>query len=64
TDHLKLTVSAGGRPMGAIGFGLGRHAGAIRQAAGPIALAATPAPDEWKGGGAIQLKFRDARVDA
>jgi len=63
TDHLKLTVSAGGRPMGAIGFGLGRHAGAIRQAGGPIALAATPAPDEWKGGGAIQLKFRDARVD-
>lgn len=63
-DHLKLTVSAGGRPMGAIGFGLGHLAGPIRKAGGPIALAATPAPDEWKGGGAIQLKFRDARVDS
>jgi single-stranded-DNA-specific exonuclease len=62
TDHLKLTVSVQGRSMGAIGFGLGRHAGRLRESRGDFALAATPAADDFRGAGAIQLKFKDAGV--
>ncbi|HEX7878588.1 MAG TPA: single-stranded-DNA-specific exonuclease RecJ, partial [Candidatus Eisenbacteria bacterium] len=62
TDHLKLTLSMNGRSMGAIGFGLGRHAGRLRESRESIALAATPSPDDWRGAGAIQLKFKDAGV--
>jgi single-stranded-DNA-specific exonuclease len=60
-DHLKLTVSGPRGPMSAIGFGLGRHAKHLARGSRAM-LAATPSPDDWKGGGAIQLKFRAVQV--
>jgi single-stranded-DNA-specific exonuclease len=62
TDHLKLTVAHGRRRMSAIGFGLGRHAVTLAEGRGRASLAAIPATDEYKGGGAIQLRFRDVQL--
>lgn len=61
-DHLKLTVSTGSRNMAAIGFGLGRHVEEVAVRGRRTSLAALPAVDEYRGGGAIQLKFRDLMV--
>lgn len=62
SDHLRLTVNHGGQRMAAIGFGLGRHAERVARRSGRASLAATPAVDEYRGGGAIQLRFRDVMV--
>jgi single-stranded-DNA-specific exonuclease len=62
TDHLRLTVNHGGRRMTAIGFGLGRHLERVTHSDGRATLAATPAVDDYRGGGAIQLRFKDVQV--
>lgn len=62
-DHLKLTLAGPRGAMSAIGFGLGRHAKHLARGSRAM-LAATPSPDDWKGGGAIQLKFRDVQVSS
>jgi single-stranded-DNA-specific exonuclease len=61
-DHLRLTVTHGSRRMTAIGFGLGRHLEKITRLERRATLAATPAADEYRGEGAIQLRFKDVQV--
>jgi single-stranded-DNA-specific exonuclease len=61
-DHLKLVVTNGARRMTAIGFGLGRHVEKLIRPERRATLAATPAADDYRGAGAIQLRFKDVQV--
>lgn len=61
-DHLRLTIGHGRRRFAAIGFNLGRLQRRLAEAGGQATLAATPCPDDYRGGGAIQLRFRDVIV--
>lgn len=61
-DHLRLTIGHGRRRFAAIGFNLGRLQRRLAEAGGQATLAATPCPDDYRGGGAIQLRFRDVMV--
>lgn len=61
-DHLRLTLGHGRRRFSAIGFNLGRLQRRLAEAGGAATLAATPCPDDYRGGGAIQFRFRDVMV--
>lgn len=61
SNHLKLSVTAEGVVMDAIGFNLGDRIGEIRKA-GSMSLAFSLDENEWNGKVAMQMKVKGISV--
>ena len=61
TNHLRLTLSESGRALGAIGFGMGRHAAWLRRHGGALDVVGEPSIDEFNGRRTPQLELNDIR---
>lgn len=61
TNHLKLALVDNGRTLGAIGFGLGRHAAWLRAHAGAIDVAGALSINEFNGRQSPQIEIEAIR---